>query len=506
MKRVLAVALIGLVLAGAQLFAAGGSEEAVATQDTVEPIWFMINQVKEGFAKTLEEDLIRQYVQEKTGIEYYIEQYAGDDYDTKLQLGFASGDYPDLFVAPGVSAIARFKAQGVIRPLTELFADYGQDMRAIMYEDQIGACKIDGELWALPNGFAKDAPGSGPQAILIALRMDWLEAVGMEPPETIDEFREVLAAFTFLDPDGNGKDDTIGYTFNADHAMHSSVVANAFGIHATHWFERDGEVVYGAMTEEYKDAIAIVADWYDEGIIDPEFPILSQNNVDEKIIAGRAGATWGHVWYVRSNWRIVPPMQENEANAVLQPIYPLVGPNGDRGYPAPTTGLGDPRVISSAISEERAVRIMTLLNWYAQDQNWLVPHVGIPGEHWDWVDTSYGKDIEKKGVATKAATKFAVGIGNPNRLWSVIDRRGQSQELYGYIDMANEYVLSNQFFGVVPAMEEYPDLDTAINETVTRVIIGELPVSALDEMQENWYKNGGREITDQVNEFWKANQ
>lgn len=32
----------------------------------------------------------------------------------------------------------------------------------------------------------------------------------MDPPRTIDDFYEMLKAFTYDDPDGNGEDDTYG--------------------------------------------------------------------------------------------------------------------------------------------------------------------------------------------------------------------------------------------------------------------------------------------------------
>ncbi len=47
--------------------------------------------------------------------------------------------------------------------------------------------------------------------------MPWSSALtgwtklGLEAPTTLDEFMEVAKAFTFNDPDGNGKDDTYGY-------------------------------------------------------------------------------------------------------------------------------------------------------------------------------------------------------------------------------------------------------------------------------------------------------
>lgn len=44
------------------------------------------------------------------------------------------------------------------------------------------------------------------------IRQDWLENLGLEMPTSLDELYDVLYAFTYNDPDGNGVDDTYGIT------------------------------------------------------------------------------------------------------------------------------------------------------------------------------------------------------------------------------------------------------------------------------------------------------
>ena len=43
------------------------------------------------------------------------------------------------------------------------------------------------------------------------IRQDWLDNLGLDMPETFEEFKEVMRAFTEDDPDGNGVDDTYGF-------------------------------------------------------------------------------------------------------------------------------------------------------------------------------------------------------------------------------------------------------------------------------------------------------
>ena len=47
---------------------------------------------------------------------------------------------------------------------------------------------------------------------MIIMRQDWLDHLGLSYPETLDDMKAVLEAFTFDDPDGNGQNDTYGFT------------------------------------------------------------------------------------------------------------------------------------------------------------------------------------------------------------------------------------------------------------------------------------------------------
>ena len=58
--------------------------------------------------------------------------------------------------------------------------------------------------------YGLDQPGTIVRNEGILIRKDWLDKLGLKVPKTTDEFFEVMKAFTFKDPDGNGKNDTYG--------------------------------------------------------------------------------------------------------------------------------------------------------------------------------------------------------------------------------------------------------------------------------------------------------
>ncbi len=62
--------------------------------------------------------------------------------------------------------------------------------------------KMGEKQWGLP---------SAKMLVSLFARKSWLEKFGFNLPKDWNEMLEIADAFTFLDPDGNGKDDTVGF-------------------------------------------------------------------------------------------------------------------------------------------------------------------------------------------------------------------------------------------------------------------------------------------------------
>lgn len=463
------------------------------------PFFVLVNGTKPGWPQTLEEDIIRQEMQKRTGFEFYIEGYSGDDYKTKLQLLLASGEYPDIWTGT-IKDVVQWKEAGVILPLSDLFDEYGKDLKNFMHDKAIDAYTIDDQLWGMSWGYDKSNPISSPISNGMFIRKDWLDNLGLNMPETLDDYYEILKAFTNNDPDGNGKKDTYGLTGQKIGFGH---VYNAFGVNKGDWFEREGKLVIGEMTEEFKEAVLTLRKWYEEGLIDPEFPIYTKSQqLDEKLIGGIVGSSFSHIWYTDSIWRLETALRKNNPNGNFVMVPALEGPYGDRGYACPS--YVNTALVISAKCEQPELAIQ-FLNSLAQDENYLVPHWGIEGEHWKWTDDTKS-DVEFIDDWNVASKKFAIGIGNPNRIYRIEDRRHSTQDIKDAINVVSKYLLTNEFEGYVPAMVDYKQLETIVDEAVIKVILGQSPVEELDKMQERWYREGGKVLTEQVNEAWMENR
>lgn len=127
--------------------------------------------------------------------------------------------------------------------------------------------EMDGKYYSIPETRPGDA-----QRNVIGIRGDWLDNLGLEVPHTIEEFENVLDAFTYGDPDGNGIDDTYGFTGVNWNAFSLSALCQAFGFNMDVWYVDDnGTIQYGTVQPEMKDMLALLQKWYKAGYFPCDF-------------------------------------------------------------------------------------------------------------------------------------------------------------------------------------------------------------------------------------------
>ncbi len=75
--------------------------------------------------------------------------------------------------------------------------------------------------------------------------------------------------------------------------------------------------VYGSVQPNVKDALGMLADWYQEGVLDRDFLIRTQDDIAELIAQGRCGIFFAP-WWAPNNplWRC----HETDPEADWQPF------------------------------------------------------------------------------------------------------------------------------------------------------------------------------------------
>ncbi|WP_240480065.1 extracellular solute-binding protein [Paenibacillus fonticola] len=228
--------------------------------------------------------------------------------DQKFSLLLATGELPDIFLNtwlqyPGGPEKA--VEQGYILKLNDYIDKYAPNLKRTLEEnpDIDKMIKTDnGTYYAFP--FIRSEAGrvyGGP-----IIRKDWLDELGLEIPETIDEWYTVLKAFK------EKKNAAAPVTFRTLFlGERTGGFAGAFGVMGN-YYVNDGKVVYGYLEPEYKEYLKTMNQWYKEGLIDKDFAAIDAVTVDKKMSSSVSGATFGWQFYIE---KYNAAAQETDPNA-----------------------------------------------------------------------------------------------------------------------------------------------------------------------------------------------
>ncbi len=442
-----------------------------------------------------------------TNTDFNLMLVGGSDYTTKLNSLLAAGQAPDYF-STTVDTLATLAENGVIAPVDEYVDTIMPNVQALLEieRNQVGfdGLSYGGEHYGFPTLYM-EGPLSGVNVSSLVIRTDWLENLDMEVPVTLDELHDVLYAFTYNDPDGNGLDDTYGLGGNKTHRF--AAIFGAYGVYMkdiNSWQEVDGQLVHSTTVEGSREALETLASWYEEGLIDPDKFIIEAAQAGEKFASSKFGVYEQSTWGAESSRGIWEDAGEDFSCTL---IAPPVGPDGDKGNPVNYIQTGARVISQNAVDEKDIERLMTILDWTTNDGEdggmRLVTYGEADIHHIYHEESDYIEQVFSTGEL------FPVGYGSPVRWISVGDRRWIPEE-----DMRrDELLLANEeenlivaeFGSPTEAMANYPELFSVLwAEYFTKIITGVMPVEAFDEYVDEFYSSGGTELTEETNAIWSA--
>ena len=205
-------------------------------------------------------------------------------YDEALNILVKDRNLPDIFLVSDRETLEELVENDLIEDLTDVYKSCASDRIREMYEsygdELLESGTFDGKLLALPE----TAIDHGPQ--LLWLRHDWIEQLGLTEPKTLEEAFSVIQAFQENRMGAEDGEEPVGLvcdpglvgTISTSYSVDS--VFESFGAYPQQWIRgKDGEIVYGSLTEETKTALAYLRELYKKGILDPDFALRAQNNI-----------------------------------------------------------------------------------------------------------------------------------------------------------------------------------------------------------------------------------
>ncbi|WP_135550460.1 extracellular solute-binding protein [Paenibacillus cymbidii] len=294
----------------------------------------LLNSVNATDKKLIDENPIRTQLEKDLNIAFKLTTTPGQmpDYTQKLNTRIAAGDLPDI-VRVGRDDLVKYMQNGTIIPLDELLNQV-PELKKSRTADEWALDKINGNIYGVP------LLQQGGAATAHYIRKDWLDKLNLKMPTTTDELYQVLVAFTNNDPDGNGKNDTFGYSSGGLNTTMQGMFANAFGMPQIgaiksgmpeDWIDSKGELHFGAISDEFKNYLLYLNKLTAAKAVDPD--ILTNTNpiFQKKMVAGQFGVA---AIANPQNWMIggTPKLlqQIKEANPKAEWVYlpPVKGPTG----------------------------------------------------------------------------------------------------------------------------------------------------------------------------------
>lgn len=237
-----------------------------------------------------------QELQRLTGVDLeFIHPPAGQGAE-RLKIMLASGDVCDIIVSGWTDYTGGAEAaidEGHVAPLNDLMETHAKDFKAVVeaYPEVAKAAKTDkGDYYTFPQIREDEYMNVcyGP-----VMRMDWLESLGLEAPQTLDEWYETLKAFK------EKKGASVPLMMSYQTMVTSGAFFGANGVAPA--FYRDGNTVkYGPLEKGYKETVMFVKKLYDEGLITDCITGFTGNERDSLVLNGECGAT---IAWLNSNVR-----------------------------------------------------------------------------------------------------------------------------------------------------------------------------------------------------------
>lgn len=543
-------AILAMTLASAMLLSACGSQEsssssaAASTKNAdgkYDPVVTITiakqldeNAGRYGDGEDINKNPMTDLAVEKLGIKMETTLLGGDasNYDTKLRLALTgSEELPDVFPVYGTQMIADMIESGQVKAIDDDIENYMPERLKEIYEqypETFYPVTKDGKTYGIAC-----APALTEGQVMI-IRQDWLDALGLEAPTNMDEFEAVIKAFTEDDPDGNGQKDTYGFTYAGDSIYNTGWVSDPVTLFSANsgknipgmWQEdANGDLVYGSICEGNKETLKRMSEWHANGWIFQEAAATGAWDAMMQFTEGKAGIFIGRPWAISS----VRDVTTVDPDAVIAAYPTILQDNGECTYQTAQTNDG------WLMFNKDFNNMEAFFTYY----DWLYDVAFGTGDFQYGYLENYDYDIVNDEVVFDSAS-FDPAVTDPfvpskstvlknapfiDNMQAYADAKAGKKETGAQIkaaadfevvpDMAEGYAIANEhkdslipnLFNSEPTdtMKKcWEQLQTMEKQVYTNIIYGKEPIEAFDEFVEEWKAQGGEQITQEVNEWYKT--
>lgn len=459
-------------------------------------------------------------------------------YDTNVSMVISMGSLPDIMVVSSQDEVEQLVEAGLIEDLTESYNNCISDRIRKMYESYGDSLKdmvtYDGKIMALPETNITDGPNP------VWLRKDWMDKLGLSEPHTIDDVVNIVKHFISEDPgnngvDASGKPNTVGLAVDTDvtgECGYSSeflldIIFACFGAYPKQWIMNDdGEIVYGSVTDEAKEALSYINNLYNQGVIDNDFLLRTSTNICELIENGLCGSFFGPWW--APNNPLANAVSRNP-DADWQPYLIATDSDGTTSYHSQNPCYKYVVVRKGYEHPEIAAKMISVMfdkvrfdctdseefkNYYQINVEPTARPLSINVDYNNALSICY-RNIDAAISGRKnpdslellersfydACSEYIKNANKTSTQWAAYMSRIKACSL---IAQDNIKVVDSLYFKTTDTMKSHWwRLKAKEKEAYLKIISGEEDISYFDTFVKEWNEQGGQTITSEVSESMK---
>ncbi|MCJ1976639.1 ABC transporter [Pseudolactococcus paracarnosus] len=464
----------------------------------------------------------------------------GDDYKRQVSLAIASGDIPDMMVVSR-DEMKELYDNDLIEDMTAVYKNTGSKAIKEAYESYKNRPIEDGTFDKKLMGLPATAGDLGPS--LFWVRDDWAQKLGIKLDAdgngaiTMNELHDLAKTFAEKNPGGTAKNTGIAIAPTVVSGSYGGSgysamgIGDALGSHPGFWMKgADGKIVNGTVTKETKDTLTLLNSWYKEGILDKQFGTRTWDDISAMMVNGETGIVSGP-WHI-PDWNLFQAKEKNKdvsfkayalENAQGKVETILNNPTGNfvvvrKGFKKPELAM---KIINFIYDDMRnsptaATDYPEIAAYHASAVDGSTRPFNIEinpaTELLDTVSDAKavldGQKTENdvKYPDTRSLIKTLQTYSKDPAAAKSTDWATYTSRIFGVNDVLvkvrHEGLLTeidSPFFGNTKTLEEKgADMDKLREETFMKMITGAKPLSDFDNFVKQWNKQGGAQVTQEV--------
>ena len=446
-------------------------------------------------------------------------------YDLKVTTAIATDSLPDI-IPVYTTLFYRIADSGRSKDILPYYSRYlDPELKALMSTEDGGialnTCFRDGKLAALAAPATK-------YPNMMWIRQDWLDKYKLKWPKTINEAVSTMKTFSKKNAGAPYASHTYAFPLTASI---ESGFPNAYGAYRNIWIsDGAGGLMRSDVSTKWKTVLAKMSDLYNDGYIDPDFTLKNSTDIASQMVNQQYG------FYFESSsapdsmlynsvmlnpkavWKqgIIPNESGSIAKVQVESrVTTFTCVNKNSKYPEALMFLAN---IYGDLANGKGTAFAKYHTVKGADgsqyDTYMYPVVALAYPQTD-TSSKIAKAL-KTGVLSNLNGQQIDAVGDINRwlkkkdstgwgAWAMFKSLGSESTKREIL--VNKFTYADKGWGPeTPSWINYgPDLYSMNAECFVKIVRGDMAVSdGFDKWVDYFINNGGKEATNEINEWWKA--